>query len=44
MCSQKQIANGGLIGFDQDLYERSTHLEAPGANEKGRFAKWFRER
>ncbi|CBX93412.1 hypothetical protein IAQ61_009105 [Plenodomus lingam] len=29
---------------DDDLYERSTHLEAPGANEKGRFAKWFRER
>jgi hypothetical protein len=28
----------------QDLYDRSTHLEAPGANEKGRFAKWFRER
>lgn len=29
---------------DEDLYERSTHLEAPGAYEKGRFAKWFRER
>ncbi|KAF1852159.1 ras GEF [Cucurbitaria berberidis CBS 394.84] len=29
---------------DDDLYDRSTHLEAPGANEKGRFAKWFRER
>ncbi|KAF1832114.1 ras GEF [Decorospora gaudefroyi] len=29
---------------EEDLYDRSTHLEAPGANEKGRFAKWFRER
>ncbi|KAH8717084.1 ras guanine nucleotide exchange factor domain-containing protein [Phaeosphaeriaceae sp. PMI808] len=29
---------------EDDLYERSTHLEAPGAGEKGRFAKWFRER
>ncbi|KAJ4368876.1 hypothetical protein N0V83_005958 [Neocucurbitaria cava] len=29
---------------EDDLYDRSTHLEAPGANEKGRFAKWFRER
>ncbi|KAF2036296.1 ras GEF [Setomelanomma holmii] len=33
------------ISKDEDeLYERSTHLEAPGAGEKGRFAKWFRER
>jgi len=32
------------ISKDEDeLYERSTHLEAPGAGEKGRFAKWFRE-
>ncbi|KAH3910147.1 hypothetical protein HBI56_223230 [Parastagonospora nodorum] len=32
------------IAKDEDpLYERSTHLEAPGAGEKGRFAKWFRE-
>ncbi|KAH7090392.1 ras guanine nucleotide exchange factor domain-containing protein [Paraphoma chrysanthemicola] len=33
------------ISKDEDeLYDRSTHLEAPGAGEKGRFAKWFRER
>ncbi|KNG50267.1 rap guanine nucleotide exchange factor 4 [Stemphylium lycopersici] len=29
---------------DEDLWERSAHLEAQGANEKGRIARWFRER
>ncbi|KAJ4380962.1 hypothetical protein N0V86_003309 [Didymella sp. IMI 355093] len=29
---------------DDELYERSTHLEATGANEKGRFAKWLEKR
>ncbi|EUC42638.1 hypothetical protein COCMIDRAFT_28767 [Bipolaris oryzae ATCC 44560] len=29
---------------DEELWERSAHLEAQGANEKGRIARWFRER
>ncbi|KAF1359079.1 ras GEF [Lizonia empirigonia] len=29
---------------DDELYERSTHLEATGANDKGRFAKWLEKR
>ncbi|KAF1929493.1 rap guanine nucleotide exchange factor 4 [Didymella exigua CBS 183.55] len=29
---------------DDELYERSTYLEATGANEKGRFAKWLEKR
>lgn len=28
----------------QELYERSTHLEAAGAGERNRFRNWFRER
>jgi hypothetical protein len=38
------FSNHRILTFLQELYERSTHLEAPGAGEKGRFAKWFRER
>ncbi|KAF9698291.1 hypothetical protein EKO04_003907 [Ascochyta lentis] len=29
---------------DDELYDRSTHLEATGANDKGRFAKWLEKR
>ncbi|XP_014559512.1 hypothetical protein COCVIDRAFT_91607 [Bipolaris victoriae FI3] len=29
---------------EEELWERSAHLEAQGANEKGRIARWFRER
>ncbi|KAF2131174.1 ras GEF [Dothidotthia symphoricarpi CBS 119687] len=29
---------------DDDLYDRSTHLEAPGANDKGRIARWLEKR
>ncbi|KAJ4297703.1 hypothetical protein N0V90_005598 [Kalmusia sp. IMI 367209] len=29
---------------DDDLYERSVHLEAAGAGEKKKFASWWRER
>jgi len=29
---------------DEELYERSTHLEAGRADEKSRIARWFRER
>ncbi|KAH6618460.1 ras guanine nucleotide exchange factor domain-containing protein [Boeremia exigua] len=29
---------------DDELYERSTHLEATGAGDKGRFAKWLEKR
>ncbi|KAE8872993.1 hypothetical protein PTNB73_02144 [Pyrenophora teres f. teres] len=29
---------------EDDLFERSAHLEAQNANERGRLVRWFRER
>jgi hypothetical protein len=38
-CGSEQYINE-----KQELYERSTHLEAGRADEKSRIARWFRER
>lgn len=38
------LEKGVVLMFVKDLYERSTSLEATGANEKSRIARWLEKR